>query len=183
MERRTSNEGMLMDNSASSRPVSSFEAAAVLSAWLQNMRAMAGDLDEHRSDARARVLLADSRAVGDVLEPASVDAVITSPPYPNEKDYTRTVRLESVILGFIRSKQELRTLKQRLVRSNTRGVYKADTDDLEVATHAAIGEIRKRSSGGGWSSARPPASSASTLASPSCTSAACVATWPPCGRP
>ena len=141
MERRTSNEGMLMDNSASSRPVSSFEAAAVLSAWLQNMRAMAGDLDEHRSDARARVLLADSRAVGDVLEPASVDAVITSPPYPNEKDYTRTVRLESVILGFIRSKQELRALKQRLLRSNTRGVYKADTDDLEVATHAAIGEI------------------------------------------
>ena len=115
--------------------------APVLSAWLQNMRAMAGDLDEHQSDARARVLPADSRAVGDVLEPASVDAVITSPPYPNEKDYTRTVRLESVILGFIRSKQELRALKQRLVRSNTRGVYKADTDDLEVATHAAIGEI------------------------------------------
>ena len=115
--------------------------APVLSAWLQNMRAMAGDLDERRSDARARVLPADSRAVGDVLEPASVDAVITSPPYPNEKDYTRTVRLESVILGFFRSKQELRTLKQRLVRSNTRGVYKADTDDLEVATHAAIGEI------------------------------------------
>ena len=115
--------------------------APVLSAWLQNMRAMAGDLDEHQSDARARVLPADSRAVGDVLDPASVDAVITSPPYPNEKDYTRTVRLESVILGFIRSKQELRALKQRLVRSNTRGVYKADTDDLEVATHAAIGEI------------------------------------------
>ena len=115
--------------------------APVLSAWLCNMRAMAGDLDEHRSDAGARVLLADSRAAGEQLEAASVDAVITSPPYPNEKDYTRTVRLESVILGFIRSKQELRALKQRLVRSNTRGVYKADTDDLEVATHAAITEI------------------------------------------
>ena len=115
--------------------------APVLSAWLCNMRAMAGDLDQHRSDASARVLLADSRTAGEQLEAASVDAVITSPPYPNEKDYTRTVRLESVILGFIRNKQELRALKQRLVRSNTRGVYKADTDDLEVATHAAIAEI------------------------------------------
>ena len=115
--------------------------APVLSAWLQNMRAMAGDLYEHRSDARAHVLPVDSRSVGEALEAASVDAVITSPPYPNEKDYTRTVRLESVILGFIRSKQELRALKQRLVRSNTRGVYKADTDDLEVASHAAITEI------------------------------------------
>ena len=115
--------------------------APVLSAWRQNMRAMASDLDEHRSDANAHVLPADSRAAGEVLEAASVDAVITSPPYPNEKDYTRTVRLESVILGFIRSKQELRALKQRLVRSNTRGVYKADTDDQEVATHTAIAEI------------------------------------------
>ena len=115
--------------------------APALSAWLRNMRAMAGDLDEHRPDVEARVLPADSRAAGETLEAASVDAVVTSPPYPNEKDYTRTVRLESVILGFIRSKQELRALKQRLVRSNTRGVYKADTDDLEVATHATIGEI------------------------------------------
>ena len=115
--------------------------APALSAWLRNMRTMADDLDEHRSDARAHVLPADSRSVGEALEAASVDAVITSPPYPNEKDYTRTVRLESVILGFIRSKQELRALKQRLVRSNTRGVYKADTDDLEVASHAAITEI------------------------------------------
>ena len=115
--------------------------APVLSAWLRNMRAMAGDLDEHRSDARAQVLPVDSRSAGEALDARSVDAVITSPPYPNEKDYTRTVRLESVILGFIRTKQELRALKQRLVRSNTRGVYKADTDDLEVATHAAITEI------------------------------------------
>ena len=112
--------------------------APVLAAWLKNMRAMADDLDRHRSDAEARVVLADSRAAGEEIEPATVDAVITSPPYPNEKDYTRTVRLESVILGLIRDKRELRTLKQQLVRSNTRGVYKADTDDKEVANHATI---------------------------------------------
>ena len=157
--------------------------APVLSAWLCNMRAMAGDLDEHRSDAGARVLLADSRAAGEQLEAASVDAVITSPPYPNEKDYTRTVRLESVILGFIRNKQELRALKQRLVRSNTRGVYKADTDDVEVATHGAITEIsqaieRRRLALGktsGFERLYP--------ASPSSTSGACAATWLPCGLP
>ena len=112
--------------------------APVLAAWLKNMYTMADDLDRHRSDAEAQVVLADSRAASEEIEPASVDAVITSPPYPNEKDYTRTVRLESVILGLIRDKRELRTLKQQLVRSNTRGVYKADTDDKEVANHATI---------------------------------------------
>ena len=66
-----------------------------------------------------------------ILKPGSVDFVITSPPYPNEKDYTRTTRLESVVLGLIKNRRELRMLKQNLVRSNTRGVYKADTDDRE----------------------------------------------------
>ena len=117
------------------------EDAPVLAAWLDNMQAMAGDLDGHGSDADARVLQMDARDAGEALEPNSIDAVITSPPYPNEKDYTRTVRLESVLLGLIRSKKELRALKQRLVRSNTRGVYKADTDDQEVAKHEAIREI------------------------------------------
>ena len=114
-----------------------------LDIWLQGVCAMAADLDGLRDSAEtpAHTILADSRAAGGALEACSVDAVITSPPYPNEKDYTRTTRLESVILGLVRSKQELRQLKQGLIRSNTRGVYKADTDDQEVADHPRIGRI------------------------------------------
>src|SRR5260370_2296144 len=89
----------------------------------------------------ARVHRADARHLLNVLQPDSVGAVITSPPYPNEKDYTRTTRLESVLLGFIRNKQDLRALKQDLVRSNTRGVYKSDRDDLLVADHEEIQRI------------------------------------------
>ena len=67
--------------------------------------------------------------------------MFTSPLYPNEKDYTRTTRLESVLLGFIRNKAELQALKRGLVRSNTRGVYKGDDDDRWVATHPEIQRI------------------------------------------
>ena len=110
--------------------------------WHQRMHAIVRDIAHWRdADAAAQVIQADARDVGKVLEPSSVDAVITSPPYPNEKDYTRTTRLESVILGLIRDRSELRALKQGLVRSNTRGVYKADTDDQEVANHAEITKI------------------------------------------
>ena len=76
-----------------------------------------------------------------ILKSQSIDAVITSPPYPNEKDYTRTTRLESVLLVFIKDNKYLRNLKKNLVRSNTRGVYKSDTDDLLVANHAEIQRI------------------------------------------
>ena len=117
--------------------------APVVEAWLDCMRTMARDLGSVRGRASvtARVIKDDARRAGDILAPNSIDAVITSPPYPNEKDYTRTTRLESVILGLIRDRRELRSLKQGFVRSNTRGVYKSDTDDRLVADNADIQDI------------------------------------------
>ncbi len=119
--------------------------APVLEGWVDGMRAIARDLDIHKDQANvpAHVLQADSREAGRLLEPESIDVVITSPPYPNEKDYTRTTRLESVVLGLIRDKKELRGLKQNLVRSNTRGVYKSDTDDRAIMDHIEIQRIAK----------------------------------------
>ena len=121
------------------------EDAAVVGPWLDRVRAMAGDLASLRKQAgtEATVHLADARRLEEFLEPESIDAVITSPPYPNEKDYTRTTRLESVLLGFVRDKQDLRGLKQGLVRSNTRSVYKTDADDALVADHAGIQRIAR----------------------------------------
>lgn len=105
---------------------------------LKTVAPLAGTLSGDRPPVRTDVYLADARQVDDLLEPRSVDAVITSPPYPNEKDYTRTTRLESVVLGFVYDKASLRQVKQHLVRSNTRGVYKDDDDDLWVANHPEI---------------------------------------------
>ena len=103
--------------------------APVISSWLACLSMMANDLRKalSRRGVLGEVYLADARNIASVLAPASIDAVITSPPYPNEKDYTRTTRLESVIL--ICDKADLQALKRGLVRSNTRGVYKADNDD------------------------------------------------------
>lgn len=88
--------------------------------------------------------LGDSRQSNLLIPPNSVDAVITSPPYPNEKDYTRTTRLESVILGFIKNKDELRKFKKTLIRSNTRGVYKEDDDHQWISHHPEIIKIAEQ---------------------------------------
>ena len=117
--------------------------APVVECWLEAIAVMANDLRElqQRPPVETIVHHADSRQLLNVLEPHSIDAVITSPPYPNEKDYTRTTRLESVLLGFIHTKADLRALKQGLVRSNTRNVYAADKDDRWVADHAEVQRI------------------------------------------
>ena len=122
------------------------EDARVVGLWLDRIRGMGDDLAalRERTGAEAAVHLADARWVEELLEPSSIDAVVTSPPYPNEKDYTRTTRLESVLLGFVGNRQELRGLKHGLVRSNTRSVYKADDDDALVAGHEGIQRIARR---------------------------------------
>jgi len=120
--------------------------APVVSTWLGLVHQMASDLTLlcEVSYAPADVLQVDARSLSGVLKAQSIDAVITSPPYPNEKDYTRTTRLESVILGFLRSKAELRQFKKGLVCSNTRTVYVDDKDDRWIANHLEINQIASR---------------------------------------
>ena len=117
--------------------------APVVGSWLSQVWHMANDLRvlSAISETPANALSGDARDIGALLDPQSVDAVICSPPYPNEKDYLRIVRLESVLLGFIEDQPQLRSLKQRLVRSNTRGVYKGDEDDKWIRSNRNIARI------------------------------------------
>lgn len=112
----------------------------VVSSWLFEIEKMCKDLKlvVGRSFPESHVYWGDARDISRIIPPNSVDAVITSPPYPNEKDYSRTTRLESVILGFIKSKEELRGMKKKFVRSNTRSVYHEDDDDKWIANHPEI---------------------------------------------
>lgn len=114
--------------------------ADVVGIWQSVISDMAEDLTRLKrlKSGKAIILEADARHLLNVIEPNSIDAVITSPPYPNEKDYTRTTRLESVLLGFLHNKSELRGLKQSLIRSNTRNVYSIDCDDLLVTENEKV---------------------------------------------
>ena len=119
----------------------------VVEPWITTVEAMADDLGALRLKANgveAVVHRADARELSAALSDNSIDAVITSPPYPNEKDYTRTTRLESVLLGFIHNLNELRSLKKGMVRSNTRGVYKEDDDDTWASHYPEVQRIAEQ---------------------------------------
>ncbi|MGB2807912.1 MAG: DNA methyltransferase [Sedimentisphaerales bacterium] len=119
------------------------EDAPVVESWISEIKRMVDDLcfRKPEKDSYAIIHRADSRQLQNILEPNSIDAIFTSPPYPNEKDYSRTTRLESVLLGFINDKDELRALKKNLLRSNTRNVYKGDDDDKWISNHGEIQRI------------------------------------------
>lgn len=117
--------------------------ADVVSAWLRRMEEMADDIIEllDCDQGEATAFRGDARQVASMLGAESVNAVITSPPYPNEKDYSRTTRLETVILGFVSEIGDLRRIKKSLVRSNTRSIYKDDNDEVWVAKNSEVCRI------------------------------------------
>ena len=94
----------------------------------------------------AKILQGDARRVFEFFSSwqDQVNFVITSPPYPNEKDYTRTTRLESIILGLINSKKDLRLLKEQLLRSNSRNVFVTDDDENSVQSFDSIERLARQ---------------------------------------
>lgn len=117
--------------------------AHVVYPWLHEVEKIAKDIEGLPDHVfpNAKVYLADSRSLHPKISPSSIDAVITSPPYPNEKDYTRTTRLESVLLGFIKNANDLRKFKKNLIRSNTRNVYVGDDDDKWIGNNKRIQQL------------------------------------------
>jgi len=58
----------------------------------------------------------DLRAAG--ISDGTIDLVFTSPPYPNNIDYTEVYKLELWLLGFIRSEKEFLALRKTTFRSH-----------------------------------------------------------------
>lgn len=117
--------------------------ADVVSIWLQQIKVMQNDLQRYSTmtNVSSRIIHGDARAIRKENFTQKVNFVITSPPYPNEKDYSRTTRLESVLLGFINDKEQLRAVKKQFIRSNTKNVYKDDDDFLFVQDISSISQL------------------------------------------
>ncbi len=117
--------------------------APVVGPWRRAVHTMAADLGSvgDRRQVSATVVNGDARQAADLVGETPVAAVFTSPPYPNEKDYSRTTRLESVLLGLVGSMADLREVKKGFVRSNTRSVYVEDDDDQWVRDHPLVQRV------------------------------------------
>ena len=115
----------------------------VLAHFVARIERMIGDLEEFQSGGLAgtasEIRFGDARDLKDL--PSKISAVITSPPYPNEKDYTRTTRVETLLLELISDRASLRGVKEALLRSNTRNVFSDDQDCDEVREFDSVQRI------------------------------------------
>lgn len=123
-----------------------FEALARFS---ERIEQVVGDLGKTRGILRgsAAVFHADSRQLNRKLITAprgGFHAIICSPPYPTEHDYTRNTRLELAFLNFVWDRDSLRQVKKQMVRSHTKGIYEEDNDSHEVSSFESIQRLSAR---------------------------------------
>lgn len=109
-------------------------------------------LRSHHVGAGTTVRFGDSANDGlNFLQHSSIDAVITSPPYLSDHDYSRLTRLELVFSGHLSHREDLRRIKMPLLRSSSKNVYKSDNLSQLVKRFSkvqqAINAVSMRASG------------------------------------
>lgn len=119
-------------------------------------RRMANDVElmsaaNCRNILEAEIHLGDGRNPADSeVEPESVDLIFTSPPYPNNIDYSEVYKLELWMLGFVENSQQFLDLRYSTVRSHPtfdrRSILNSDfMDEVERGTlRGLLGATTKR---------------------------------------
>jgi hypothetical protein len=94
-----------------------------------------GDFGDQEAK-RPTVFLGDARSGEGIKLARPVTAIITSPPYVNRYDYTRTYCLE-LCFHFVRNFEELRAIRHGVLRSHMEARTSAD----DCSPHPALSEV------------------------------------------
>jgi hypothetical protein len=125
------------------------ESVDALAGFLERVHSMVEDLRLARAYpyAKAVARLGDARELHRYRQLQGANkptAVITSPPYPTEHDYTRNSRLELAVLELVSDLPSLRLIKRRMLRSHTKNVYVDDSDARAVTRFKSVKQIAMR---------------------------------------
>ena len=83
----------------------------------------------HPHPASAKVAEGDGRNLAaSEIGSNSIDLVVTSPPYPNNIDYTEVYKLELWLLGFVSNSTEFLRLRKSTLRSHPTSDLETDLD-------------------------------------------------------
>ncbi|AOV99952.1 hypothetical protein B1772_06770 [Dehalococcoides mccartyi] len=70
-----------------------------------------------------------------------VDVIITSPPYPNDLEYTRQTRLEMYLLGYVKSMNDVQNVKRKMVKGSTKLIFNTDAPTANISEISSLKKI------------------------------------------
>jgi hypothetical protein len=75
------------------------------------------------------------------LKENSIDFLVTSPPYPNDLEYTRQTRLELYLLDFVENMDDVQQIKRKMVKGSTKLIYKESNSAIQVKNFKSVMDI------------------------------------------
>jgi hypothetical protein len=103
-----------------------------------------------------KVILGDGRKMdfpeNVCVRPGDVSLMAYSPPYLNHIDYTEVYKVELWLLGYIKSREEMRTLREKTLRSHASIIFDEQSIDLpeKVKNIIEIASKEITSTGNQW---------------------------------
>ena len=64
------------------------------------------------------------------IKPKTINFVVTSPPYPNDLEYTRQTRLEMYLLDFVKNMDDVQQIKKKMVKGSTKLIFKESRSEV-----------------------------------------------------
>jgi len=83
----------------------------------------------------------DCRKSSKFLAKNSVDFIISSPPYPNDLEYTRQTRLEMFLLDFVKNLNDVQKIKKNMVKGSTKLIFKESASAIYVEKFKSVQEV------------------------------------------
>jgi len=78
------------------------------------------------------------------LKNNSIDFAFTSPPYPNDLEYTRQTRLELYLLDLVNNMSDISDIKKKMVKSSTKLIYKESSSEKYILDNKDIIDISNK---------------------------------------
>lgn len=75
------------------------------------------------------------------LKNNSIDFLITSPPYPNDLEYTRQTRLELYLLDFVKNMDDVQKIKRKMIKGSTKLIFKESNSADLISNYSIVNEI------------------------------------------
>ncbi|NLX41802.1 MAG: site-specific DNA-methyltransferase [Bacteroidales bacterium] len=75
------------------------------------------------------------------IDKNSIDFLITSPPYPNDLEYTRQTRLELYLLDFVSCMEDVQQIKRKMVKGSTKLIYKESNSEEHIKKFTSVRNI------------------------------------------
>lgn len=70
-----------------------------------------------------------------------VDFIFTSPPYPNDLEYTRQTRLELFLLEYVKDMDDIRAIKKKMVKGSTKLIFKESNSAQYVEKFESVQKV------------------------------------------